>query len=462
MVDARRQKAELGVGWARSGDSWGSVTIRREWRSGIFLSLAAALITLFALEVGLRLAVRPSLFSSGRLAGVELPPVSLFLPEEAPDPPASDALAGPVVRDTTLSYGDLGGAPRPDPRIGYAPLEGFESLRGWWRTNSLGARADGETPPEVPEGRIRILVFGDSFAAGSRLPQDETWSMNLAALDERLDIVNFGVDGYGTGQAFLRYQDRSGHLEHDVVLLMVVPAADLWRDVNVRRDLGEAWSSWTVMPRFVVATDGLELIPDPLSAGSMPQADRVQRLEVLEDHVRRYDHFFREDLYELPPVVGHSVLFRIALAALDQWESRDLRRHILLPESEAVRVTAGIVGAMRAEVERSGRQFVLVLAPTGHELARSQLPTPDADAWHDLAAALCEGAGTCIDLIDAMMDSPASESDFGYDGTHYGPKTSRRLAEVLLSELRAQGLVPERAPREWRASLPSPSPPTRR
>jgi hypothetical protein len=98
---------------------------------------------------------------------------------------------------------------------------------------------------------------------------------------------------------------------------------------------------------------------------------------------------------------------------------------------------------MRAEAERSGQRFVLVLAPTGRELTDSRLPTPDLRAWHDLAAALCAGAGSCIDLVGHLVEGGSLESDSGYDGTHYGPMTSQRVARALLTELRTLGLVPQ-------------------
>ena len=40
-------------------------------------------------------------------------------------------------------------------------------------------------------------MFGDSFAAGTRLPHEQTWTSQLQALRPDLEVVNFGVDGYG-------------------------------------------------------------------------------------------------------------------------------------------------------------------------------------------------------------------------------------------------------------------------
>ena len=39
------------------------------------------------------------------------------------------------------------------------------------------------------------------------------------------------------GQAFLRYGQIRNTLDYDIVLLMFVPAEDLWRDINTLRSL---------------------------------------------------------------------------------------------------------------------------------------------------------------------------------------------------------------------------------
>lgn len=69
-------------------------------------------------------------------------------------------------------------------------------------TNSLGMR-DREYPVEKPSGVKRIAVIGDSFAMGSGVGQDESYSKLLEKLlnktndDLDIEVMNFGVGGYG-------------------------------------------------------------------------------------------------------------------------------------------------------------------------------------------------------------------------------------------------------------------------
>jgi len=54
-----------------------------------------------------------------------------------------------------------------------------------------------------------------------------------------LDLVNLAVDGYGLGQS-LRNLGLREDVDDDLVLLVVVPIRDVWRDLNTIRSLAEA------------------------------------------------------------------------------------------------------------------------------------------------------------------------------------------------------------------------------
>jgi hypothetical protein len=94
------------------------------------------------------------------------------------------------------------------------------------------------------EGSRRVAVFGDSFAAGTRVPQESTWTGSSKRNRPGLEVVNFGVDGYGMGQALLLDRRMRDRIDYGVALYVFVPWHDPWRDVNVVRYLGEGWNSF--------------------------------------------------------------------------------------------------------------------------------------------------------------------------------------------------------------------------
>ena len=90
--------------------------------------------------------------------------------------------------------------------------------------DSHGFRGAEVSPTPAP-GRTRILVLGDSFAYGVGVEDDETFSAVLARRDPTLDVINAGVNGYGTNQQLLLLRDQGRQLQPDVVLV-----AFFWND----------------------------------------------------------------------------------------------------------------------------------------------------------------------------------------------------------------------------------------
>lgn len=158
---------------------------------------------------------------------------------------------------------------QPQPEAKFAEyLTRRHPVLGWPAGESF-------TPRRAPESErradqpVRVSLYGESFTLGSEVSDDEAWGNRLAArLDARVD--NFGVGGYGTDQAFLRFQLNTNDAARVIVLGIVTE--NLIRNVNQYRDLIYASGGLGFKPRFVLnATNGLELVPPPaVSAADFP------------------------------------------------------------------------------------------------------------------------------------------------------------------------------------------------
>ena len=413
--------------------------MKPSWKRNLGLVVAALVFAFFLIEIGARLILIPSYVSYGRLLGVELPPHILPSPFfEAPEMDRSAPYNDLVVDGKAITLGDLWGLSRPDPTTGHAPVENSRSTNGWWQTNQLGARARHEHKREVPKGKSRILIFGDSFAIGSRLPQEETWSAHLAEQGDQFDIVNFGVDGFGSGQSYLRYQIMRDKLDHSYVMFMLSPQVDLWRDINTRRDVGGNWLAYAVMPRFIVKYQSLQLVPDPFADRSAQDFSADMSWDpLLREHLRAFDRFYFPLRYETVPVIGNSIVFKVAANALSIFQRHQLKESLFHIDSEAMTVTRSIIRAFRSDAESRGNTFILVLLPTERELKNRRLKESHWREWQGMAENLCEPGVLCIDLADALREIPTDEIDTGYDGSHFGPNSSRFIAGLIYRALTA-------------------------
>ncbi|MGB0579989.1 MAG: SGNH/GDSL hydrolase family protein [Limisphaerales bacterium] len=111
-----------------------------------------------------------------------------------------------------------------DPVLGWRNIPHFEASTFGYplSINSKGLR-DREYPYEKPAGVKRILVLGDSFAWGYGVGDEhiftEVLEEKLAGGEQKWDVINAGVSGYGTDQEYLFLKNEGLKYQPDVVLL---------------------------------------------------------------------------------------------------------------------------------------------------------------------------------------------------------------------------------------------------
>jgi hypothetical protein len=113
---------------------------------------------------------------------------------------------------------------------------------GWWRgesradvaVNRWGMRGP-DLPLAKPAGTFRIAVLGDSFTEAHDIAADRTFCAVLereltarhAFGGKRVEVLNFGVIGYGTAQELLMLQHRAWQTDPDLVLLAFFSGNDI-------------------------------------------------------------------------------------------------------------------------------------------------------------------------------------------------------------------------------------------
>ena len=161
----------------------------------------------------------------------------------------------------------------PDPVIGYRYVPGTRlSLPrpggGHYEiaVNREGIRGDREFTFEQPPNTTRIIVLGDSMAAGQFVSNSQRFSEILERRRQGLEVINLALEGSGTDQQVLLYEHVGLKFQHDIVLLM--PFLQ-----NIRRNLADAReaidpSTGAIVlrpkPRFTL--DGERLVLHPPSA----------------------------------------------------------------------------------------------------------------------------------------------------------------------------------------------------
>lgn len=84
--------------------------------------------------------------------------------------------------------------------------------------NNYGMR-NGQVQMEK-SGRYRIAVLGDSFTAATQVADHEVFTSMIQEACAGVEVLNFGVSGYGTTQEFIQYQRLVNKFSPDLVIVM--------------------------------------------------------------------------------------------------------------------------------------------------------------------------------------------------------------------------------------------------
>ncbi len=147
------------------------------------------------------------------------------------------------------------------------------------RINSDGWR-DREHAKAKPAGTVRIAVLGDSFSEAMHVPMEQTfWSLLERKLQEcnafpgkKVEVINFGVSGYGTAQELMTLRQKVWDYSPDLVVLAFTTYNDIY-------DNSRALSRTEEVPYFVYR-DG-ELTYDASFRGSPTYRQRDSKLNRL-------------------------------------------------------------------------------------------------------------------------------------------------------------------------------------
>ena len=333
---------------------------------------------------------------------------------------------------------------RREPVLGWP----YPEERGGERYDATWARPSAAFPDPLAAPSC-VSVYGDSFTQSPN-SDAETWADQLSlALGCR--VANYGVAGYGSDQAFLRYQ----HLPPDAsrVVILAHFAENMTRNLTRNRDLTNYARYFAYKPRFVLGADGeIALVPIPTLSEAEHEALMGTRSPQLD-----LEH---ESFHPGGPGGAQRFEFPYSWSLLKSLgdfriESvlRRVPRHCVLYRKDhplhGVAITAGIFRAFAQEARRRGQYPLVMLFPTHRDLAVYQ----ETGAWcgQSLIDAL-DGSGVeVLDFTPRLAEQLAAHPDVPVwnEGEHFTPDAERRVADFVREQLAQRGLLgePTGAPR---------------
>lgn len=108
----------------------------------------------------------------------------------------------------------------------------FDENKLWIRINADGLR-DRDHPRDKPANTFRIAILGDSYMEAMSVRLTEMFAVQLeqqmqaCASPMHVEVINFGVAGYGTAQELLTFERTAAAYQPDLVLTAIYFGNDL-------------------------------------------------------------------------------------------------------------------------------------------------------------------------------------------------------------------------------------------
>jgi hypothetical protein len=315
------------------------------------------------------------------------------------------------------------GYSRFDPVLGWTTAPLFASADGRVHVNSQGLRGTREYAPLPPEGARRWIACGESFTFCEEVRDEEAWPARLEAREPGLEVLNYGVGGYGTDQALLRAsREARGPAE---VLLVGLMLENIGRNVNRYRPLWYTGSQPAAKPRYRVTPGGLELVP-------LPFATRAEFVGAVRSHA--VFTLLAEHEYwtsGIPLVLEHFATARL-VAGKFAYAERKAERLWRDPGGEPFRTTLELLKAFRGVAQNlGGARLVVLIFPTRADLLyrlRNAKPY-----WDELHRALRELEIEFLDLSEALAAATREEAGIPglYLESHFSPRGNALVADAI-------------------------------
>ncbi len=336
------------------------------------------------------------------------------------------------------------------------PLRGHHPALGWLRSrstqdvtiNSQGIRSVQEHSTDVDPKRIRVSAFGDSFTFGDEVADVDTWEYQLAELDARFEVLNFGMGAYGLDQAYLRYLQEGVRFHADIVIIGFM-SENIYRNLTVFRPFysGMYKESVYTKPRFSVGDGRLVLWANPLATAD-DYARFVNDDEAVLREIGRHDYFYQTGylagpLDPLPSVRLSKITMRTVRERLNPVVTSE---GSYAASSEALNLTEKILEEFHCSALQQGSLPVIVIYPDLGDFERHRAGRPER--YEPLMRHLKTKGFRYVDVLDAIvLDDPEVRVDrltVGQWG-HYSRLGNRIVARHLHRYLTEQRLVSREA-----------------
>ncbi len=343
-----------------------------------------------------------------------------------------------------------------DPVLGWTirPNARAEQGDAVFTSNSIGIRSLREYPRDKPPGLIRIATFGPSFTHGDEVSDQATWQVYMERARPDIEVMNWGVGGYGTDQALLRYTTQALPYRPDIVIIGI-EENNIWRNVNRFRPFQHYTTEVPLTkPIFILEQDRLVLLENPFQDFKTLQDYLINDPSGFLDRVCPHDYFCDRAKYQ-PLPLDIFTSFRFLRTLVYEVGQSDAPENFVLEQSadqtdwllnEVQRTNWLLIQMFVTEVSRNGSQPVILLFP---ERSSIEATEHGQRVFYHAGATFLEEQGLhVIELTSAFVEHKQQhqlsyDDYYVSDGGHFSELGNSVVGQTVLTSLCREQLLPD-------------------
>ncbi len=328
--------------------------------------------------------------------------------------------------------------------VRYSPTLGWTTNGGGstelYHANSQGIRGTTEYA-FVPAGdRVRLAAFGDSFTHGNDVADNDAWTAVLQSIDSTLEVLNFGVGGYGLDQAYLRYGEQGVGFNPKIVLIGFM-SENINRHVSVFRPFYAPRSGKPLTkPHFELENGKLKLVENPMRnlADYRRLLDKPASVLTKLGSTDYFYHFrYKEGPLDFSPSVRLTKMLSYEIK--ERFDNPIYIDGEYNTEAKAYKVTARLFDEFHSTVLKNGALPIVLLFPSKNALKAHR--ESDKLPYRPLIEHFKSRNYFYIELAHGFemlaKDIPVDELCIA----HYTPLGNRIVAQYVLSYLKEHGFT---------------------
>ncbi|MFC1690825.1 hypothetical protein ACFL0W_01480 [Nanoarchaeota archaeon] len=335
----------------------------------------------------------------------------------------------------TLAYNNVSG-------VSFKPnIEGLYNskveTRYHFKTNNLGWRDDDVFPEKT---RFRVEIVGDSVTAGTGVDQTEMFTevLEKELLDNKVEIINFGLGATGTGQQLSYFENKAKYYSPDMVIL----------EFSVANDWANNEGAYKKLPYYTLENNTLKL-------NNFPPKE-IELTEITYSFPLNIHVFFSNNLYTynflykrllsikfIRQILLKSDFTRKGLAFL----SVEMFNANASYYQDSYLVTRALIDAFAKSAKEINSSFYVLIVPTKEQVYEQDWQAVvnandlgfelDRDLPTNKLSEICEDLNlSCINLLPVFREKASKGNRFHFHlDAHPTGSGHRIIAEVIYEQL---------------------------